>query len=80
MIKVKCVNKLYLDITKGKIYDVIEYKYYNELIIGTIKILNDKNVTNTYQIKALNALSIRLDVFQDVTHEYRASIIEEILM
>lgn len=79
MRKVRCIRPLYLDITVGKVYDIIDYEYHNELITYTIEILNDENLIMVHQMKVRNASDIMVDVFEDVSIEYRDEIIDEIL-
>ena len=79
MRKVRCLRPLYLDITVGKVYDIIDYEYHNELITYTIEILNDENLIMVHQMKVRNASDIMVDVFEDVSIEYRDEIIDEIL-
>lgn len=77
MKKVKCIRRLYINVTKDKVYDVINYEYVDNTYL--LKIRNDNNVIMQYQMKFPTRTGMLIENFQDVTMEYRDGIIDEIL-
>lgn len=70
MIKVKCITISLSGMTFEKEYDVVEYipdyKFYNDIEIPVLKIINDWNIERIFAIKIWNGEGW-IDQFQDVS-------------
>lgn len=81
MKKYRCVNIFRKDISLGKIYEVEEYirGSYNSPYTDKITIINDNFEYSTLNLYTLISQNTYLELFRDVTVEYRNETINEIL-